>query len=415
MKTSKRKQKKLLWRLALGVGLVAEIILIAISISSLVEGNNQVPLWQAMLFMVIAVWIYIAYLKQQAVDISRFVVDEKIKTHSLVQNLREGIMVVDPDNHILLLNAKASEIMGLPEIESLGQDLSTKVDDAIGSILRSGQTGESEGKITETGCTVRMSVIHLPADTRESGHKLIYVCRSDAPHETPDKTDAEGGEQCKIRTAKILRLMADELGRSLDHAPNPEACILRARLVLQGLIAGVDLLGGSAITKIKNGTLAGSLEKVDLSLSMLLQEILAEVAPVTSAAGIKFDFPADNGRFLLSGDPELTGLALRHVVYNAALASDPERGPVIIRSGSMGANIGIAITDQGSSVSYDGLQQIFADPYAGVCGPQGGMVRTEGSGLFMARGIIEAHGGTLIAESPPEGGLRVTIMTPGKS
>ncbi len=154
----------MLWSLALGFGLVAEIVFIAISVRSFVQGDGQIPLWQATLFMAIAVWVYIAYLKQRAVDISRFVVDEKIKTHSLVQNLKEGIMVVDPDNHILLLNAKAAEITGLPEIESLGEDLSTKVDEAIGSILGSGQAGESEGKVIQSGHTVRMSVIHLPKD-----------------------------------------------------------------------------------------------------------------------------------------------------------------------------------------------------------------------------------------------------------
>ncbi len=145
--------------------------------------------------------------------------------------------------------------------------------------------------------------------------------------------------------------MADELRRLLDETPTPEERILRARLILRGLMARLDLLGSSAIIKAENGTLAGALQKEDLPLSRLLQDMLAEISSLASAAGIEFDMPADNQERLLSVDSQLTGLALRQVVYNAVIASDPEKGRVVVRTGSMGDNVGIAIMDRGPAVS----------------------------------------------------------------
>ncbi|MEW6326804.1 MAG: ATP-binding protein [Thermodesulfobacteriota bacterium] len=86
-----------------------------------------------------------------------------------------------------------------------------------------------------------------------------------------------------------------------------------------------------------------------------------------------------------------------------------------VRTACMGENIGIAIVDNGPAVAPAASQQLFDDPYAGVSGPHGDVVRTEGSGLFLAREIIEAHGGTLVAAGLAGRGLQVTLMLPGTS
>ena len=124
MSMHQKKSKALLWRVALVGGLIVEVVLITVAILAITRENQTIPAWQQIAFVAILVWIYIAYLKQRSMDISAFVVDEKVKVHSLVENLAEGVILLDPDNKILLLNARVVELTGLSEIESLGKDLS---------------------------------------------------------------------------------------------------------------------------------------------------------------------------------------------------------------------------------------------------------------------------------------------------
>jgi signal transduction histidine kinase len=81
---------------------------------------------------------------------------------------------------------------------------------------------------------------------------------------------------------------------------------------------------------------------------------------------------------------------------------------------SVGAEAGavtIAVRDHGPGVPEDAFASLF-DPYVRLAHGReqndGGM----GLGLGIARSVIEAHGGQLILENHPEGGLNATIRLP---
>ncbi len=77
-----------------------------------------------------------------------------------------------------------------------------------------------------------------------------------------------------------------------------------------------------------------------------------------------------------------------------------------------GADIEIALRDHGPGVPQEAFATLF-DPYLrlehGRRQNSGGM----GLGLGIARGIVLAHGGELVLENDPGGGLRATIILPG--
>ena len=77
-----------------------------------------------------------------------------------------------------------------------------------------------------------------------------------------------------------------------------------------------------------------------------------------------------------------------------------------------GDNIEIALRDHGPGVPQEAFATLF-DPYLrlehGRRQNSGGM----GLGLGIARGIVLAHGGELVLENDPGGGLRATIILPG--
>ena len=410
MKSFTDKRKKMIWRGVLVAGFVIELVLIGITIVSVASGKYKFPLYEAITFAAIAVWIYIAFLKQRSIDISKSVVDEKIKTHALVENLREGVMVVDSDNRVLVFNSKASEVTGLAEIECLGKDIGLQVDSEIGRVLKSGREGEIEGKVTTTGRQARFSVRNLPSETQKDAYRLIYI---QAPQKAslPRKTPVSGGQ---TRAGELIKLMGDELDRQLEGTSNEEKRQAVACLVVRGLAEHLMLSAEPVCAGIRETSLRGSLQRADLSIRSLLKEVMKDITGLTSAAEVKIDLPSDKSNGLvLNADADLMLLAVRQILYNAVLESIPA-GRVVVRAAEMGANIGLAIIDKGAAVPEGAAEHLFDDPYQGISHSDGEKIRAAGTGLFLSRGIVEAHGGTLMAESPGEGGLAVMMMLPGK-
>ena len=67
----------------------------------------------------------------------------------------------------------------------------------------------------------------------------------------------------------------------------------------------------------------------------------------------------------------------------------------------------ITVTDSGPGIPPEILERIF-DPFFTTKGTGEG----TGLGLSIAYGIVEAHGGRLLAENVEGGGARVTILLP---
>ena len=75
----------------------------------------------------------------------------------------------------------------------------------------------------------------------------------------------------------------------------------------------------------------------------------------------------------------------------------------------VGDTVGVSVADRGPGLPAEVLGRVF-DPFYRVPnrrGPSG-----TGLGLAVARGLVEAHGGTIIVENRPGGGARFTFTLP---
>jgi len=109
------------------------------------------------------------------------------------------------------------------------------------------------------------------------------------------------------------------------------------------------------------------------------------------------------------GDEGTLGEALTNVLSNAVKYSYAG-GKIGVSARVDDERILIAVTDAGVGIAPDELPYIFGDFYrgrAGVTGEAG-----AGLGLAVTRRIIEAHGGTITAESTPGEGSTFIIALP---
>jgi two-component system, OmpR family, sensor histidine kinase KdpD len=110
----------------------------------------------------------------------------------------------------------------------------------------------------------------------------------------------------------------------------------------------------------------------------------------------------------VEADQGLLDRVLANVLENA-LRHSPGRLPVTVRAAAMADRVEVRVVDTGTGVPDGAKELIFApfQRYGDV--PQGTGV---GLGLAVARGLMEAMGGSITAEDTPGGGLTIVVRLP---
>jgi two-component system, OmpR family, sensor histidine kinase KdpD len=162
-----------------------------------------------------------------------------------------------------------------------------------------------------------------------------------------------------------------------------------------------------AITRIDAGALELRRDWVDL------HEIANRVVSAARRRGaphkIEVVLPTDLP--LVRADATLVEQAIGNVIGNA-IAHTPPQTKVLVQALVASDTVTLQITDDGPGIPEQALPQVFekfikADTLAD--GGQG-----TGLGLAIAKGIMEAHGGAIAAESPHETGpgTRISLTFP---
>ena len=111
----------------------------------------------------------------------------------------------------------------------------------------------------------------------------------------------------------------------------------------------------------------------------------------------------------LRGDASLVEQALFNILDNAAKFSG--EGHVRVVANAAGDDAEIVVTDDGPGIHAADIDRIFIKFQRSAQGDR--TVAGTGLGLAISRGMIEAMGGTVHAETPPDGrGARIVIRLP---
>jgi two-component system sensor histidine kinase KdpD len=159
-----------------------------------------------------------------------------------------------------------------------------------------------------------------------------------------------------------------------------------------------------AITRIDSGALELRRDWIDL------REITDRVVHAARRRGarqrIEVALPADLP--LVRADATLVEQAVGNVIGNAVVHT-PAETSVLIDALVSQQEIALQITDDGPGIPPQSLPQIF-DKFVKADATQGDGGQGTGLGLAIAKGIMEAHGGTIAAQSPLSGGRGTRIV-----
>jgi signal transduction histidine kinase len=154
---------------------------------------------------------------------------------------------------------------------------------------------------------------------------------------------------------------------------------------------------------------AGRLELniTEVPARVVVDRALARTKELPGAERVEVSIPGD---LVVLGDVDRLEAIVANLLENAIKFSD--EGPIEIAGSGSGATASISVRDRGIGIPPDGLEHVFS----GTRPPGEGAVPTgTGLGLYLTRGLVELHGGSISVASKLGEGSTFTVSLPGAS
>ena len=338
--------------------------------------------------------------------------------NALLRNLREGVIIVDREGHILLRNDAACEIFGDPDepvlrvfdsthaqvLGSNGEPLPPELL-PISRVLRGEQLVNEEATVVRADGSSRRVVFGSGAVLDEHGQAemAILVYR--------DVTELRNLEQSREEflsmishdlrapitvvqgNAQIIQRMMDRPEMVRQSAESIYTAAHRMNRMIQDLVDSARLESGQL-----------HLERLPLDVASFAVELKQRFSLFMETDRISIEMPEFRSTVL--ADPDRLERILTNLLSNALKYSD---GTVEVKVEEGGDEVKISVIDHGAGIDREELPHLFERFYRAKSSK-----RKEGLGLglYITRMLVEAHGGRIWAESEPDRGSTFCFTLP---
>jgi len=335
---------------------------------------------------------------------------------SVIEQLPEAVMILDHQGRLSLFNGTARELLpGLELGEWLGNgppELLVGISGAVGEALSNGRpTVGREVKLSDRNGRLQHLMAGIaPLRTRAAeGGGVVVVLQDVSPMMELERLREEWTAVVAHdlrQPVAVISLAAQQLQRNpqLDPAKRVHLAsrILDVSTGLGRMVS--DLLDASRIEARRM-----QVAPVPVELGQELEAVLRNLEDLTTGHQVQLE------RAPRPCPVQVDVQRLRQVVgnllTNAAKYGDPGAPiRVSVRVNEVLKEVVVGVHNQGRRLTPDQLAQLF-QRYARVPGAQTTKRPGVGLGLYITRGLIEAHGGRAWAESE-EGAVHVYFALP---
>jgi NtrC-family two-component system sensor histidine kinase KinB len=165
------------------------------------------------------------------------------------------------------------------------------------------------------------------------------------------------------------------------------------------------------LTRIEAGQLR--LQWTRFQLHQLVDRAAASIAPAFEQARVTLE--VEHGTSMpasITADQARLAMVVSNLLSNAVKYT-PSGGRVVLRTTSTEESIAIEVGDSGPGIATEYRERVFdrffrVDHAGEAALPAAGV----GIGLYIARQVIEAHGGSITCDASPLGGARFVVTVP---
>ncbi len=344
------------------------------------------------------------------------VLAEKKSTEAIVKSIAEGLVVVDSQGKVIMLNPAAEKLLGVDKRDKLGKPIleGLRKEQLISMIKGAPEREEKEIELVsqddETKKILRASTAVIE---NEKGQTIgmVSVLSDITKQKELDRLKSQfiANVSHELRTPlvamdKSLSLLLSGSAGSLSKEQEEFLSIAQRNLKrLSNLIN--DLLD---ISKLEAKRMV--LNKRLSSIKDIIGEVLENFQNWANSKSIKLIKDVEEGLPQLNIDPDRILQVLNNLLGNA-LKFTPNNGRVKVRASQEGDLIRVSVEDTGPGVPKKDLKKIF-DKFYQVSSSRSTEITGTGLGLSIAKEIVELHQGKIWAESEEGKGARFIFTLP---
>ncbi|RAV19481.1 cell wall metabolism sensor histidine kinase WalK [Paenibacillus contaminans] len=343
--------------------------------------------------------------------------EEKEKLSSILSNMSDGVVAADDQDHVILINQRAKQMLQLEENEALGSNL-YKVLELDKEVALSRINGEQRGtpimieRIQPQDEDRKIRVTFTPIHRRDLGVTGTIVVLHDVTEQ----------EELELARREFVANVSHELRTPLTTIKSYLEALEDGALeepALAHRFIGVTRSETERMIRLVTDLL--HLSRLDSKQAILAKswtsvgEMLDEVADRFSfqlqqrRIDIAIEVADEIGEVLL--DRDKIDQVLDNLVSNA-IKYTGDGGQITVSARlSDSETVEVAVKDNGIGIPKKDLDRIFERFYR-VDKARSRNMGGTGLGLSIAREIIKAHGGAIVLESEYNHGTKVTFTLP---
>ncbi len=336
------------------------------------------------------------------------VAEEKERSGAILANIADGIVAVGRNDRIVLWNAMAEQITGVPASEALNRLVPEVLQRELSA---SGIEGAAERHVAirrggnEVWIALSEAVMLDPAGA-VAGRIFAFrdISRERAVEQM--KSDFVSAVSHELRTPLTsIYGFAETLMRSdVDFTETERETFLRyLASESERLIRIVDDLLN--VARLEAGTLAVALEPTELGSAA--REAVA-TARESDGSLHRFAVEVEPAELAVRADREKLGQVLANLIDNAVKYS-PDGGTITITARGRSDAAEITVTDEGIGIPRADQPRVFSKFFRVERAPAD---QGTGLGLFLVRGLVTAMGGRIWVDSEEGRGSRFTFELP---
>jgi signal transduction histidine kinase len=406
-------------------------VLLALIIAIFILDLNTLTSWVALvdgslLFIVFALTAATVY---RAADKDRDTSIERNELKSILASLGDSLIVYEGDFRAIFFNPAAERLFKLDAKSVLGHVFSprdvekegwkTLIQVLFPSLAPRVVARTKEGEypqvvdISFTDPSLEFRVTTAPV-TDDRGHTLAFM------KIIRDRTSQIMALRSKSEFVEVashqLRGPVTDINWALQTLNSAQglddtnkAIVDNALEASQSLLRRIeDLLN---IAKMEDGQFGYKFEDTDIS--EFITKVLADILPAAQKAGIKvyFDRPTEALPHVMI-DPRRLSLALVNMLENG-IRYNVENGEVTVKADKMEGKpfVVISVKDTGIGIPPEAMEKLFNKFYR-ADNAQKKQTEGTGLGLYIAKGIVNAHGGQIWADSELNRGTTISFALP---
>ena len=333
----------------------------------------------------------------------------------ILQNLADGVIVLDTDYNIILVNTMAMDLLGYKPLEKGRYEIESflgncKINgEEIVSFIKSDKENVLEAATTSE---IKKYLLMTSSSLMDPGGSItgkILLIRDITKAKEVDRMKSEfvSNVSHELRTpiTSILGFSSTIL-KDVDMPRNTITefvhIIQKESKRLSRLIE--DLLN---LSRIESGKV--SLKKKNVSLDAILQSVIHELSPLAEEKVINIIYEIKKTPSNIYGDEDAVRQVCINLIENAVKYSDNNTLITVLLFSENKMTV-FQVKDEGMGIPEEEIPKIF-DKFYRVYRP-GKQIKGTGLGLSLVKEIIDAHNGAIEIKRRKKEGTVFTVKLP---